>query len=476
MINKNNLNWYKILKVLVPTRRYLNNDGIRQSFKILKKYYPNLDLLIFNKNEKCGLWTIPVSWDVIKGKLLDPKGKKIADYKDHPLHLFSNSVSFSGKIKLDKLLNHIFTDKTRPTLIPFHFRNTFRENVKEWGFSIPHNKKKKLKKGNYTVQIKTKFSKKDMHSAYLTHKGKSSETLLLTSHFDHPFQANDGISGTVASYEVIKSLKNLKTKITYSALATPEIIGSLFFAKKFAKKKNIKQALMVSFAGVKANLVYSKSSKEDAFIDKAMMHILRFKEKKAKIVKFRELIGADEIAYDNVIHKIPCGSLQRGPYKFYHSNKDTIENVDINSFSEHCNILKELIYIIENNCIFYNKFKNLPKLSHPKINLYISSRIWEKKDYFQLDDSKSRAEANEEFSNVLNLIKNDDLIRAIKKNSHNIEMLKSLIPTKADGKTSCLELADACNMPFAFVNTYLDLWEKKKLIVKKWVNPFSSKY
>ena len=80
MINKNNLNWYKILKVLVPTRRNLNNDGIRQAFKILKKYYPKLDFLIFNKNEKCGLWTIPLSWDVIQGKLLDPKGKKIAGY------------------------------------------------------------------------------------------------------------------------------------------------------------------------------------------------------------------------------------------------------------------------------------------------------------------------------------------------------------------------------------------------------------
>ena len=37
---------------------------------------------------------------------------------------------------------------------------------------------------------------------------------------------------------------------------------------------------------------------------------------------------------------------------------------------------------------------------------------------------------------------------------------------------SSFELAEKCNMPFVFVNTYLDLWEKKKLIKKKWLSPF----
>ena len=72
--------WYQNLKKLVPTYRYLNNDGIRKSFKLLNSFYKKSNILRFSKNEKSGFWTIPVSWDVIVGQLFDPKGKKIVEY------------------------------------------------------------------------------------------------------------------------------------------------------------------------------------------------------------------------------------------------------------------------------------------------------------------------------------------------------------------------------------------------------------
>ena len=58
-----NQDWFKNLKKLVPTYRYLNNNGIRDSFKLMKKLYPNSDILKFGKNEKSGFWEIPLSWD-----------------------------------------------------------------------------------------------------------------------------------------------------------------------------------------------------------------------------------------------------------------------------------------------------------------------------------------------------------------------------------------------------------------------------
>jgi aminopeptidase-like protein len=468
-----NKDWFKNLKTLVPTYRYLNNDGIRNSFKMMKKFYPSSNILKFGKNEKSGFWEIPLSWDVKIGQLFDPKGKKIVDYFKNPLQLFSNSKNFVGKISKDNLLKHIYSDEKRPTLTPFHYRNQFRENIKEWGFCLPFNQVKKLSKGDYKVKIKTQTKKNEMHSIILNHKGASSKTLLFVSHFDHPYQANDGIAGSVATFEMIKSLSKIKTKISYSALATPEIIGSIFFAKKYAKKNNIKQGLMCSFCGVDSNFVYSRTSLENTFTDKAMAHILKFKKKKSKITNFRNLVGADEIAYDNVVNNIPCGSLYRWPYKYYHTNKDDINSVDKKSFIEYFNILKELIYIIENNSIFFNKFKSLPKLSDPRINLYISPRYWEDKTNKVLIDKKNQNKSDKEFNKVLDLINDNELKKACVESSQNIQLLQSLISTKANGSMSSFELAEKCNMPFVFVNTYLDLWEKKKLIKKKWIDPFS---
>jgi aminopeptidase-like protein len=469
---KINQSWFKILKNLVPTYRYLNNNGIRKSFLIMKSFYKNSTILKFKKNEKSGYWTIPLSWEVKIAQLIDPKGKKIVEYFKNPLQVFSNSCNFEGSVNRNKLLNHIYSDEKRPNLTPFHYRNQFRENIKEWGFCLPYNKVKQLPKGQYKVKIKTETKKHDMHSILSSHKGKNSKMLLFVSHFDHPFQANDGISGSVATFELIRSLSKTKTKISYGALATPEIIGSIFFAQKYAKKYNIKQGLMCSFCGVNNNFVYAKTSLENTFIDKALAHILKFKKRKSKITNFRDLVGADEVAYDNVVNKIPCGSLYRWPYKYYHTNKDNIESVDKKSFIEYFNILKELVYILENNSIFFNKFKSLPKLSDPRIDLYISPRYWQKKNNKVLVDKKNQSKSDQEFDKVLDLIDDNELKKACIESSQNIQLLQSLIATKANGTISTFELAEKCNMPFVFVNTYLNLWERKKLIKKRWLDPF----
>ena len=155
------------------------------------------------------------------------------------------------------------------------------------------------------VSIKTKLQKKNMLCAYYKKKGGIKDTLLLASHFDHPYQANDGIVGSIAAFEVIKRLTK-KTKLSYAALAAPEIVGSVFFANRYSKKENIKNAIMTSFSAVKSNMVYARSASKHNFVDKAFSHVLKFR-KKSKIVDFRGIIGADEIAFDNVA-VMSCGS------------------------------------------------------------------------------------------------------------------------------------------------------------------------
>ena len=90
-----------------------------------------------------------------------------------------------------------------------------------------------------------------------------------------------------------------------------------------------------------------------------------------------------------------------------------------------------------------------------------------------LIDKKNQNKSDKEFNKVLDLINDNELKKACVESSQNIQLLQSLISTKANGSMSSFELAEKCNMPFVFVNTYLDLWEKKKLIKKKWIDPFS---
>ena len=75
-------------------------------------------------------------------------------------------------------------------------------------------------------------------------------------------------------------------------------------------------------------------------------------------MKFREIIGADEIAFDNEIYKIPCGSIYRWPYKDYHTNKDNFKNFNFLRFRETLNFLMKL-------------FLSLKIILHLKIDLKI---------------------------------------------------------------------------------------------------------
>ena len=204
---KKNYDWFQVLKILVPIDRYLNNSGIHKAYKLLKSFYKGSHLLVFNKNQKVGFWSVPLAWEVDEAKLKSPNGKIIANYFRNPIEVMANSCSFVGKVSKQELIKHLNFDKKRPNETLFHYRNQFRENVDEWGFSLPYNKVKKLPKGKYHVSIKTKTKKKDMICAYFKKKGAIKDTLLLASHFDHPHQANDGIVGSIAAFEVINRLK-----------------------------------------------------------------------------------------------------------------------------------------------------------------------------------------------------------------------------------------------------------------------------
>ena len=46
---KKKLNWFQILKILVPIDRYLNNSGIHRAYKLLRSFYKGSRILVFKK-------------------------------------------------------------------------------------------------------------------------------------------------------------------------------------------------------------------------------------------------------------------------------------------------------------------------------------------------------------------------------------------------------------------------------------------
>ena len=83
---------YKLLKELFPINRSITGEGVRQTLKIIKREIPQLKLFKIESGTRCFDWTIPQEWNVNEAYILDPKGKKILDFKKNNLHLMGYSI------------------------------------------------------------------------------------------------------------------------------------------------------------------------------------------------------------------------------------------------------------------------------------------------------------------------------------------------------------------------------------------------
>ena len=445
-----------ITKIHHLNRVHVSSD-MTKAFKIIKNNYKNCKIYSFKSGSKVGLWTIPKSWEVINAYLKDSKNKIILDYKKNPLCLWSYSDSFKGKVTFKELLNHIIYSIKKPKATIFHFRLQYRHWEKQWGFSIPYKKFLKLnKKSSFYINIKTIKKNSELNGLEQTHEGIYKQSILFVGHLDHPFTTNDGLAGCISGHEILKKIEKVKTKMTYRMLSSVEIIGSIFYAKKKIKNKNIINALFLGMPGADSNLAYNMSFYGKSYSDDIFDYL--GKTYNFKINKFREGPGNDEIAFDAPGVKIPCGSFTREIFKNYHTDFDTPKNLNKQNFLEYQNILLSFINIVEKNSLVIPASDGLTCLSHPKLNLYLNAQ------FSQITDP----DKNNFIWNFLPKTKKNDDRLFIKLNA----LMDYLCAMQYPETT--LNISRKLRLPFDLVDYYTDLLKGKKIIKKRWHKFFKS--
>ena len=452
----------KALKEIWHLNRVHVSKEMSLAYRLLKKYFSNLKIFGYKTGKSCGGWTIPPSWDVQRGTLKDPKGKIVADFRKNKLSLWTYSNSFKGRIEKKKLDTKILSNPKKPDATTWHFRNQYNFWNKQWGFSLPYKIYKKLKKGKYSVDIKTSFNKGKLEMAEDVHFGKRDDSFLFVGHFDHPQMCLDGLIGCLAGHELMNRIRKKRTKLTYRMLSTVEIIGSVFYAKYHAKKNKIKEALFISAPGAPVNISYQQTFSKNNQIDKITSHVLKSLNMNFKTYDFRKgVLGNDEIAYDTGGTNIPCGSLARAPFYSYHTDLDTPSGISWKNFEETILVLEEIIHIFENNSTLRRNFKVLPRLSSEKLNLYLST-----------DNMSGIKGHSKSFSkDLLNSIP-EKTRKLIEKNTHKFHYLMTCMSNMCEGDKTILDVATHTDLPFRFVENYINLWAKKKLLKKIWKHPF----
>lgn len=386
-------------------------------------------------------WIIPQKWSVQKAEIRH-NGRLIYDGTQHPLGVIGSSESFNGRVSLDELKQHLFYKKDAPDNIVYHCDLYYKPYLKQWGFSIPYALFLKLKPGDYDVELTTQHTDGVMKVLTYTHKGKDSETIIFNAHNCHAAQLNDGPAGYAVFIEVMKRLRERRTRYNYRLVIAPEHIGTIFYLADLPKReiKTFKYGMFMEMVGhSNPQFALQESFTGKSLIDTIANHVLRHKSRGYWRDDFRKIVGNDETVWEAPGIEVPMISLSRCTskamyYPQYHLDSDTIDIIQESQLEETVLMVMAMIDIFEKNCFLSRKFTGLIALSNPKYNLYRKPGT----------DPSMQEGAEPE--------------------SVRWNYLMDCIPRYFDGRTSILDIALKHDIPFDRLYEYLAQFKAKGLI------------
>jgi len=449
--------YYELLKKLAPLDRCHCGPDMELAYQMLVNHYPGAQLLRYSDKSEVNKWLRPPFWSCLIAELVDETGKVIASRSLHNLAVYTYSPVVDKTVTLKELQKHLLSDPNRPDAICFHFHNQYRHWNPEWGFSIPHKVREKLSDSiNYHVKIDSEFDQNhEMTQSDYHHQGESDDTYLFVGHFDHPSQVNDGLAGCIVGYEIIRRLQGRKTRFSYRAFASVEIVGSVYYLDALGEEtSNFCESLFLGVPGIDSPLVYQKSFQGNSLIDRIASFMMSFYNlEESNIYGHREFMGNDENIFDSVGYEIATGTLMRWPHPHYHTHLDSIEITKEDQLEEMISFVLGIVDVIENNYFLSANYKGTPSMSHPEIDLYLSG------------DSISGMNV----SSSINLNKFESKIPKhellyLERNPHLLNKFMQNIVRLSDGKHTILDIAEFSHIPFGVAFKYATLMKEKKLI------------
>ena len=356
------------IKNLYPLNRCLLGEGYDTALAYLKELL-DWEIIEIPSGTKLQTWVVPDEW-VIRDAYLKHGNKKILDYKKEPLSLMVGSCAVNKKVPSKELLEHLYIlnpnmvkisdcpdcDKKDEDVRPYEF--TYYE--KDWGFCLSkaewekYQKAFKDKRKKFEVFIDAEHKPGVMKIAVHTIPGKTDREVLLFAHLDHPYQANDNLSGVACLVDLAGKIKNFDH--TIKIVICPETIGSIAYA---VTQDISKVDFMIALDAVGNNntlLVQRSFDKGDKINNAAHLALtgMGISHRKGE---FRFLIGSDEYVFNDPAIGIPGIMVSRYPYPEYHSCADKPEIIEKDKLEETQQFVLKTIEIMERDCVPKKKIK-----------------------------------------------------------------------------------------------------------------------
>ena len=343
---------HALMARLRPIRASITGDGIRETLRVLAGELP-LTLHQAASGTPAFDWTVPPEWNLRDAYVVDPRGRRVVDVADSPLHVVNYSVPVRARLTLDELRGHLHSLPAHPDWIPYR-ASYYRES---WGFCLRHRTLESLEEGTYEVLIDSTLAPGRLDYAECFLPGETGEEVLISTHICHPAMCNDNLSGVVVATEMARALAGRALRHSYRFLFIPTIIGSIVWLSRHEDAaRRVRHGLVLACIGDAGPFVYKKSRRGNAVVDRAAEHVLATSVPAGRVEDFVPY-GYDERNYCSPGFDLPVGALSRTPhgrFEQYHTSADDLEFVRPEHLALSLSTSLAIVEVLENDGRFVN--------------------------------------------------------------------------------------------------------------------------
>ena len=310
---------------LFPICRSILGPGYRESLAILREWIP-LETESIPSGTRLFDWTVPKEWRIRNARLTGPGGKIYADFKRTNLSVVNYSAPVDRKFSLQELRPHLHSLPDLPDAVPY-VTSYYRH---EWGFCLSDRVLATLPEGEYHAQIDAEHVDGSLEFAQCVLPGETNREILLSSYLCHPSLANNELSGPLVLVLLYQRLLCWKRRrFTYRFLINPETIGSLALLSRHGEYLRGKLAaglVLTCLGGPEASLSYKTTRREEAWLDRLVLHLQEWKHLEVRIRPFTPVGGSDERQYNSPGFNLPVGQMARTVYREYPGYHNSLDD------------------------------------------------------------------------------------------------------------------------------------------------------
>ncbi len=362
-----------LIEEIFPLARRFNSPGMDRAYEIVQEHYDELSIYEYPSGLVCEDWTVPFSWEAKSGVLKDEAGQVLVSLEEELLFVAAYSDPVEGWFSKKELLAHALVHPTLNDVFMFQHRLGFNLERPQWGISLSQNIVDLLKEDKkYYLNIEVETKANNMKVAEWLLPGTSDRTICIAAHIDEQL-CNDDLTGCVVGLELMRWIQE-KTdrKYTYRLLLFPETIGS--FIHMYSHQEDFANTicqLNLEMVGAGEQLKIKHSFHSDTAIDHILQMALAHQGVDYGSLEFFDGYGNDERSFEWPTFGIPGVALQRHPFRYYHTSKDTPQIISPEYLLEALEVSKTFVAIFENDYIPEYTMVLPPKLS--KRGLYFDA-------------------------------------------------------------------------------------------------------